>query len=690
MNTDAVAVPATLVRQLSERRVVLFVGAGLSAQAGLPMWRTLLEDLVEVTTAETRQDPSVVTELGLMLSAGKFLQIAEYCKEKLGPSGYTQLLSDRLADADREVPSVHRLAVALPFAAWVTTNYDKLLERAYALERGGLPKTLTNRDTEALGRLLFDGAPFILKAHGDLDKPESVVFTSRDYRDLIHGNPAFGAAFSTILMTNALLFVGYSLSDPDFNLLMDRQLLTFRGFAPERYALMSGIGKVEEEYLWRVCQIRVLPYPVGEHAYLGRFFEALAGALARLDGGTSGAMPVATAAAAAASVRRARSRASAPSSSSSGAVVASVASGTQAGRTHTPEVAPPQLTLALEWNQGRMNGTLASGNVPLFGPLPSPPARWETIVAIFRAGDDRDDAAKTSAAFGNALGDLLGDAFMAALAKAVEERSGEHIALALTRDTERLPWELLPVGGRTLGEAAPLYRLPVGVSAEARGLPACASPMRAFLIGDPSTDIAPLPFAAREVQSLAGMIQASGKGIATVAVGESAIFDAVRHALQAQPPDILHFAGHAWFDEHEPFLYFANQQRVTASTLRPLLSLAPPMFMFFNTHYTAFVPPGIETSATKLDETALHAGFGGRAGFADIAMRSGVGAFLGSFSGAVDDEGAQAFADGVYQELLSGATTAEAVMRARRLPHAQGKPTGLLFALHGAGTLKLP
>jgi hypothetical protein len=494
MDTDAVAVPATLVRQLSEGRVVLFVGAGLSAQAGLPMWRTLLEALVEVTTVETRQDPSVVTELGRMLSESKFLQIAEYCKEKLGPSGYTQLLSDRLADANREVPSVHRLAVALPFASWVTTNYDKLLERAYALERGGLPKTLTNRDTEALGRLLFDGAPFILKAHGDLDKPDSVVFTSRDYRDLIHGNPAFGAAFSTILMTNALLFVGYSLSDPDFNLLMDRQLLTFRGFAPERYALMSGIGKVEEEYLWRVCQIRVLPYPVGEHAYVGRFFEALGGALARLDGGTSGAMPVATAAAAAAPVRRARSRALAPSPSSSGAVAASGASGTQAGRTHTPEVAPPQLTLALEWSQGRMSGTLASGNAPLFGPLPSPPARWETIVAIFRAGDDRDDATQTSAAFGNALGDLLGDAFMAALERAVEERSGEHIALKLTRDTERLPWELLPVGGRTFGEAAPALPFTgrcVGGGAGPAGmrLSDAGSPHRRSLDGDGETSI---------------------------------------------------------------------------------------------------------------------------------------------------------------------------------------------------------
>src|SRR5262245_38552336 len=277
-----IALPELLVRQLREGRMVLFAGAGLSAQAGLPSWRALLKDVVDATLAEAMADDAARTELERMLADGKLLQIADHCKDKLGPGGYTQLLAERLADAARAAPEVHRLAVKLPFAAWVTTNYDKLLERAYALERGGLPKTLTNRDTEALGRLLFDGAPFILKAHGDLDKPESLVFTSRDYRDLIHGNAAFSAAFSAILQTHSVLFVGYSLADPDFNLLLDRQLLTFRGFAPERYALMSGIGKIEEEYLWRVCQIRVISYPEGEHACVPGFFASLGEGLAAL------------------------------------------------------------------------------------------------------------------------------------------------------------------------------------------------------------------------------------------------------------------------------------------------------------------------------------------------------------------------------------------------------------------------
>ena len=43
----------------------------------------------------------------------------------------------------------------IPFAGVVTTNYDKLLERAWRLERSGEPKVLTHLDAHALGKLLL-------------------------------------------------------------------------------------------------------------------------------------------------------------------------------------------------------------------------------------------------------------------------------------------------------------------------------------------------------------------------------------------------------------------------------------------------------------------------------------------------------------------------------------------------------
>src|SRR5262245_45746290 len=81
--------------------------------------------------------------------------------------------------------------------------------------------------------------------------------------------------FSALLLTKAVLFIGYSLNDPDFRLLLDRQLTVFRGNIPDRYALMSGVGRVERDVLWRTARIRVISYDEGKHEQVLEFLREL-------------------------------------------------------------------------------------------------------------------------------------------------------------------------------------------------------------------------------------------------------------------------------------------------------------------------------------------------------------------------------------------------------------------------------
>lgn len=677
---DALPVPQQLLVHLREGRLVLFAGAGLSAQAGLPTWGSLLKDVVEATLAETVPGPGTRAELEGMIAAGKWLQIADHCKDQLGPGGYARLMAERLGDTGLAVPEAHRLAVQLPFAAWVTTNYDKLLERAYAEVRGGLPKTLTCLDTEALGRLLFDGAPFVLKAHGDLDKPDSLVFTSRDYRDLIHGNAAFSAAFSAILLTHSVLFVGYSLADPDFNLLLDRQLLTFRGFVPERYALMSGIGKVEEEYLRRACQIRVIPYPEGRHESVPRFFGQLDQRLQQMGAAPPRAAPA----------RGAPRFASAPAIARTVAagLAASFAKPSRTGAVaRTAAAQADALVLELDWRDDAVHAALGDGAAVLASTT-GPRDDWATLAQAARALEEGGVRAGAIATCGDALARSVGPAALKAWQKALKAHPARPLRLQLTRAAERLPWELLALGGRTLVEAAAVYRAPVGVSADARGLPAVGAPLRALLIAD-TRDREPalaLPGAAAEAHAIAEELGRQGADIELL-LGVRATYDAVDEALDRLDPDIVHFAGHAWFDDHEAFLELADC-RLTATMARPWLTRRPPAFMFLNSHYTAFIPAGVARPIGQHAST-IHAGLGGRHGFSDLAMRSGTGAFLGTFSGAIDDLGARDFAVAVYRALLGGATAAAAVHGARVAAPATGRETALMYCLYGEGALRL-
>jgi hypothetical protein len=70
-------------------------------------------------------------------------------------------------------------------------------------------------------------------------------------------------------------------------------------------------------------------------------------------------------------------------------------------------------------------------------------------------------------------------------------------------------------------------------------------------------------------------------------------------------------------------------------------------------------------------------------------MRSGVGAFVGSFTGALDDQGARDFAIAVYRELLRGASVAAALHAARQAGRGRDGATALLYCLYGEGGLTL-
>jgi hypothetical protein len=252
------APPKSLIENLKRTRCVLFAGSGLSSWAHLPTWTELLNAMVQELDEDLREECG--DELDVLVTQGKLLEVADYCKEKLGRAKYYGVLADRLRIVDGQVPEPHKVIVDLPFSAVVTTNFDKLLEQSYIRVKKSWPSCPTHTEAEALGTLLYNNNFFVLKAHGDIDSPRSLILTAPDYQEIIHSNPAFNAVFSAIMLTKSLFFVGYSQNDPDFRLLLDWQFATFKGTVPERYALMTGVSSIERDVLWRTANIKVIAY----------------------------------------------------------------------------------------------------------------------------------------------------------------------------------------------------------------------------------------------------------------------------------------------------------------------------------------------------------------------------------------------------------------------------------------------
>jgi tetratricopeptide (TPR) repeat protein len=171
------AVPPELIRAALTGNLVVIVGAGAAAGSGLPGWKEILPRLLD----EAR-DSLGPARAGLLADAGPWfatdgdeLDKASLLREAMGEDWLRSALVRALGVPGPAPGPVHRALVELPGAAFITTGYDDLLERALAERAGRRPRVLLPTEGD-------EGPPFgpgdVLKLCGDVEHPGSIVLTS--------------------------------------------------------------------------------------------------------------------------------------------------------------------------------------------------------------------------------------------------------------------------------------------------------------------------------------------------------------------------------------------------------------------------------------------------------------------------------------------------------------------------------
>jgi hypothetical protein len=238
--------PHDLVNQFGQAMLdgnaSLFVGAGLSAAAGLPSWGAILEPArVEASLPEMNDYP---------LLAEYFVQSTRGGREKL-----QDLLWDGTAVAGAEPTDGHRHIAQLPLREIWTTNYDTLLEQVLT---GSFVAT-SEDDVQRIG-----GRRYVAKMHGSVD-PNSrhrwvqpPVISRSDYEEYEDSRPRTWALLRATYMTRVMLFLGFSFTDPNVELLLrlarrsrtanrDRHLTVLRTPADENERRLHRLRVVDLE-----------------------------------------------------------------------------------------------------------------------------------------------------------------------------------------------------------------------------------------------------------------------------------------------------------------------------------------------------------------------------------------------------------------------------------------------------------
>ena len=664
-----------LVSYLRERRCILFVGAGLSRPAGYPGWGELMRQVVEATSVQLG-DAAGKEELESLLAQSKFAEVADQCRTLLGRTFFGRLLRSILARSVQPPEDTHRAIVQTPYACVVTTNFDTLLEDAFAKWSDfGIPRAPTGMELAQHGTLLLDGAFFVLKAHGTIHDDASMVFTSEDYRRITHANPAFQAVMSSLLLSHAVLFVGYSLGDPNFRLLMDSQLSTFGSDAPPRYALMENVGAAEREILRRTAGIEVISFAkgaYGEVAGLLQYLERECRDVA--SSGTAGTAGTARAPSRRRTVLR-------PPPASDVFVLRLQSRDIMIDSTWYQTTTRDLVGSALVLEQMT---TSTSSSPPLQELQQLIPKSLDTIMDVKPATLRR-------------VGALLSDAIPGAGDQIAQLKRGLPVMLDVAPELASLPWEWMLAGRTQLLLQRPVCRLMPGITDASRGRPLVRAPLRALLIGDTMADsgLAPggLPGARAEVAALARLIRQAAPGnTATVLLGRAAAYHRVLHELRTGRYDVVHYSSFSSQDDAGSFLVL-HDGRVTASELVTLLIKRPPALLFVNSIYSGFVP-----AFSSAFPVTLRAGMSyddhyralrrRRVGFERAAARSGVGTFVGVM-GMTTDAGASAVAEAFYRHMLGGRPAAAALHAARRAHAFAGDSTNVQLAMAGYPDLRL-
>lgn len=184
--------------------LVPFLGAGVSVSAGAPSWGQLLDTLragIHLKDAEAE----AFQGLGLLDQAGVLEQL--YADQHGSKAAFGQAVAEAV-DLPKYGLAPALLAV-LPSAGAITLNYDRLFETACSDAQR--PRTVIPENVPAVGN------NWLLKLHGSVSQPESIVLTRDDYLGYNSNRDALSALVKAHLLTHHLLFVGFGLADDHFH-----------------------------------------------------------------------------------------------------------------------------------------------------------------------------------------------------------------------------------------------------------------------------------------------------------------------------------------------------------------------------------------------------------------------------------------------------------------------------------------
>lgn len=272
-----IAWPEKLVHDVARRRCVAFLGSGVSRRAVAvggrrpPLWKEFLEDALG-------RCGGAKAEIKRLIRGGDYLSACQLIKTRLGNQAWHDLLEETFLQPTYAPDRIHQAVFDLDLPIVATTNIDMIYDRFLNANYAGAAVVKPYHD-DSVGRYVKGDAStrLVIKIHGSVDSLDHTVFTREEYATARHKFSRFYDLLSALISTQTFLFAGYSLADPDINLLLEENARRFCSPRPH-YLLTSDRATDDMARLFESnYSIKVIKYsPAKDHQELVESLSELA------------------------------------------------------------------------------------------------------------------------------------------------------------------------------------------------------------------------------------------------------------------------------------------------------------------------------------------------------------------------------------------------------------------------------
>lgn len=221
-----------LINEVRDKDVVLFVGAGLTMNLGLPSWN----ELIEVMAKDLGLSPEKFK------NSGDFYELAEFYKLKKGSVGPIRSWMDvnfHSNKIDIGKSKIFKTLLDLDFPIIYTTNYDRWIEFSYDYFKKPYTKICNIFDLTKV----TTGITQLIKFHGDFDDDDTIVLSESSYFERLSLDSPLDMKLRSDTLGKTILFIGYSLSDINIRYMfykLNKYWATsgYQGVKPKSYIFM--------------------------------------------------------------------------------------------------------------------------------------------------------------------------------------------------------------------------------------------------------------------------------------------------------------------------------------------------------------------------------------------------------------------------------------------------------------------